>query len=498
MSRGMRQFAALLEHEGVYLVELAREKSGFRVLGYWSDPRSIERVEDALASLSELLNQQQVRRATLAIAVQQFGTFHHVMTLPAAADAVLRPIINRDVQRVFGIADPVFAFVRGGADERREGARANPETAPLHIFVGGAPRSTVDAFAAGLAIKGIDVQGVTVVPEAIRRVYASAARSTEPTAVVVCLAGGPHLSFFVDGHMALAIEPPIALEGDHGIDPSAIVDQIERGAIFLRQQYRGAQATELLLAAPTEFFDAVASAVETSTGMRVKPLANDMPSAEAVVALGALLGAGMPPAIDLFPHPPTLEQRAREALRGPRGVAVATALVAAMAFLWFVVQYTSISQNRHQADALRASVMREIPTLDPIKQVAKHRAGYVGAVKAVQQARTERAHFISVLSAIATLAPTGVTFDSLAIARRADGWSGGLSGHVVGSSAADALRALDRFYGMVHDRSGVSAVDLEQFDYLTPAVDSTKRERSSSVTLVFRMTLAFAPTNGGT
>jgi hypothetical protein len=269
MSRGMRHFAALMEHEGVYLVEFAREKSGFRVVGDWADRRSTERVEDALVSLSELLRQQQIRRATLAIAMQQFGTFHHVMTLPAAGDEVLRPIINREVQRVFGIPEPVFAFVRGGADERREGARANPETAPLHIFVGGAPRSTVDALAAGLAIKGIDVQGVTVVPEAIRQVYASAARSTEPTAVVVCLSGGPHLSFFVDGHMALAIEPPIALEGDYSIDPSAIVDQIDRGAIFLRQQYRGAQATELLLAAPAELFDAVASAVEGASGMRV-------------------------------------------------------------------------------------------------------------------------------------------------------------------------------------------------------------------------------------
>jgi hypothetical protein len=493
----MRHFAALMEHEGVYLVEFAREKSGFRVVGDWADRRSTERVEDALVSLSELLRQQQIRRATLAIAMQQFGTFHHVMTLPAAGDEVLRPIINREVQRVFGIPEPVFAFVRGGADERREGARANPETAPLHIFVGGAPRSTVDALAAGLAIKGIDVQGVTVVPEAIRQVYASAARSTEPTAVVVCLSGGPHLSFFVDGHMALAIEPPIALEGDYSIDPSAIVDQIDRGAIFLRQQYRGAQATELLLAAPAELFDAVASAVEGASGMRVKSLANDLPSPEAVVALGAVLDAGARQSVDLFPHPPTLEQRAREALRGPRGVAAAAALVAAIAFLWFGVQYASISQTRHKVEALRASLMRELPTLDPIKHVANRRAGYVGAVTAIQQARNERAQFTSVLSAIASLAPTGLTFDSLSVARRADGWSGDLSGHVVGSSAADALRALDRFFGTVHDRSGVSAVDLDQFDYLAVPVDSTKRERSSNVTLVFRMTLAFAATNAG-
>jgi hypothetical protein len=490
MSRGLRHFAALVEHEGVYLVEFAREKSGFRLIGHWSDRRSSERLDDALVNLRELLRQQDARRATLAVAMQQFGTFHHLMTLPAAANEVLRPIISREVQRVFAITDPVFAFVRGGADERREGVRANPETAPLHIFIGGAPRATVTALEAGLAIKGTTVEAVTIVPEAIRRVYASAPRSAEPTAVVVCLAGGPHLSFFVEGHMALAIEPPIALEGDYSIDPSAIVDQVDRGAIFLRQQYRGAQATELLLAAPTESFATIASAVESATGMRVKSLASDLPSPEAVVALGAALGAGARQSIDLFPHPPTLEARAREALRGPRGIAAAALTVAALALIWFGVQYSSISRTSRKVEELRASIARELPRLEPIKEVASHRAGYVHAVSAVRTTQNERAQLTAALAGLAAAAPVGMTFDSLAITRRPDALSGALTGHVSGTSAGEAMKALDRFYSWARDRSGLTQVDLDQFDYPAATPDTTKRVKATVVTLVFRMTLS--------
>ncbi|HEY2736020.1 MAG TPA: hypothetical protein VGI70_18610, partial [Polyangiales bacterium] len=72
-----------------------------------------------------LLTARNARDAKLSVVIEQFGVFHHVMMLPGASDDVVRPIILREVERVFGVDNPIIAFTRGAIQERRGGKRAD-------------------------------------------------------------------------------------------------------------------------------------------------------------------------------------------------------------------------------------------------------------------------------------------------------------------------------------------------------------------------------------
>jgi len=133
------EYGALVSQDGVSLTEYRRESGGLRLLGHWADPHRAASPADALARLVALVVARGGSRPALSVAVEHFGTFHHVMTLPGAADAVLEPVIKREVQRLFAVPDPVVAFMRGPPVERREGQRADPKTAPRQLLIGGAP-----------------------------------------------------------------------------------------------------------------------------------------------------------------------------------------------------------------------------------------------------------------------------------------------------------------------------------------------------------------------
>src|ERR1043165_3937534 len=105
-----------------------------------------------------------------------------------------------------------------------------------------------------------------------------------------------------------------------------IIDQVERGAVYFRQQFRGASATRILLAARAEEYEQLAADLESRLGARVKPLVGGHASPEAVIAMGAVLESQSAAPLDLYPHPPTVGERVTAALKGPNAVmAAATA-----------------------------------------------------------------------------------------------------------------------------------------------------------------------------
>ncbi|MGH7619588.1 MAG: hypothetical protein ACREPM_20430 [Gemmatimonadaceae bacterium] len=466
----MRTFGALLSHDGVCLVEYRAERAGIRVMEQWTDATRCATIDEALARLVAIVSALHVKKARIAAAVEQFGVFHHVMTLPHADDDVLRPVIAREVQRVFGLTDPVFAFTR---DDSPAPARADGRAAPRQVFIGGAPKDVVDSFAGPLASGRVEIELVTVVAKAMHSLYRASGATHEPTAVLSCLEGGPHLAFFLDGRLELAIDPPIALEGDRGPIP-VILDQFERGAVYFRQQFRGATATRLLLAAPAGDYDTLAAALEQRLSIRVSPLFSGSVTPAAVVAMGAVLEARHAAPLDLLPHPPTLTDRVRVALEGPNALVAGMATAAAVAGIWSATQFASLSSLRRERDALRADLRASVPAVEPMRKIAETRADYARRVQFVGASRDERASLTSTMQSIAHETPGGVRFDSLRIVRAASGWTVAVAGAASGTTAAQSVRALDGFYQAVRSRPGVTSASLDQFDY-TPAADSTKR-----------------------
>ncbi len=239
-----RGFAALIDQDGVALIEYRHEKDGFRVLGARIETRRFETIEAASDAIIAMLASERAKHAAVAVALQHFGSFYHSMILPEAGDEIIRPIVEREMQRVYDVADPAVVFSRGPSVDRREAPRRDATKPPRQVLIAGAPRHVVSGVQARLAAAHVRVDVVTVVPETLRRVYDAVDGSAEPTAMLVCLASGAHLAFFVERRLELAIEPPIALEGERTVDPAVIVDQVERGAVFLRlNKLRGAVAT---------------------------------------------------------------------------------------------------------------------------------------------------------------------------------------------------------------------------------------------------------------
>lgn len=503
MSGASRAFGALIANDGVCLVEYEAERTGMRIIDQWIDPARSQSIDEALGRLRALVEARGAKQPRLAIAVEQFGVFHHTMTLPGATDDVLLPVIRREVQRAFGVADSVIAFTRGAPSERREASRADERTAPRQLLIGGAPRIVADALASAFRGSDIRVEIATVVPKSIHSLYEATGSSLEPTAVLVCLEGGPHLAFFLDGRLELAIDPPIALEGERHPIPM-ILDQVERGTVYFRQQFRGAQPTRLLLAASPEDFEPLASALETRLGARVKPLFAAPSSPAAIVAMGAVLEARRAAPLDLFPHPPTMSERMARALRGPNAVVAASATAAAIALIWAASQYLSLNAATRASAQLDASVRQGIVQVAPIRSVAERRADVSRQLEFIRTSNRERATLTASLVQVASTAPAAIRFHGVQVVRSANGWLTTIEGQAVGATPAQAVRALDLFYSAIRGRSDVSAPNLDQFDYDSPkpAGDSTAAKapepvQDAGITLQFRMsfTLAKEPAN---
>jgi hypothetical protein len=491
-----RKFGALVAHESVTLVEYRDEPIGMRVIDQWVDHTRSASIGDALDRLAALLAARAAERATLAVAIEQFGVFHHVMTLPGAPDEVLRTIVQRESQRLFGVPNPVVAFVRGDAEERRAPNRADDRTAPRQLFIAGAPRETIAAFQSRLDRPELTIEIVTVVPKAVQSLYEGAGATLEPTAVLVCLDGGPHLSYFIDHHLELALDPPIALEGERP-SVAAIVDQVERGAVYFRQEFRGAEATRVLLAAPANEYDALAAALQQQLGVRVNPLFDGTAAPEAVVAMGAVVEARRSAPLDLFPHPPTTADRARAALRGPNALVAGAAAVAVIAALWSGSRFAELTATHRHASALQDSVRRAMPLVEPMRAVAQRRADFANQISFVRGTYEERTRLAATLTSIASSMPASIRIDSLHMTRVANGWSGAIGGEVSGQTGALAVRGLDDFYRAARAARGVGSVTLDRFDYPTASAevvkDSTHRERGDAAVIVeFRLLLTLA------
>ncbi len=483
----MRTFGVLLSHDGICLVEYRAVSGGLRVLDHWVDRARSTSIDQALTRMAQVVSALGISRARIAIAIEQFGVFHHVMTLPPATDDVLRPVIRRELERVFHVADPEFRFTRGSAtDERADG-----RPAPRQLLIAGAPRETIDELGMDLGSNRIEIELAAVVPTALHSLFVAAGAPSETTAVLACLEGGLHLAFFIDGRLEFAIDPSIAIEGERAPIPM-ILDQVERAAVYFRQQFRGATATRMLLAAPSVDYDALSAALEQRLSIPVEPLFPGSNNPAVVLAMGAALEARSAAPLDLYPHPPTVAERARLALRGPNAIVAGAAAAAAIAGIWMATQLVSLGSARAERDSLRAELRSSAPVVEPMRRIAAVRADLAHRLQLVSASRDERAELAATLQAIARETPDGVRFDSLRVARAADGWSVAISGDATGATAAQAVRALDTFYQRMRGRSGVSAIALDRFEYSGPSsADSTLRT-DRPVVAEFLVTLSLA------
>jgi hypothetical protein len=474
---GPRTFAALIASGGVTLVEHQRDQDWVRAVGQWTDHRPAASIDEAVARLAALLERTGATKPRLAVVIEQFGVMHHLMTLPRAADAVIAPIVKRELQRVFNANDPVVAFTRGGMPDA-------DSKSPQQVVIAGAPRDTIEALRV-LTARGARIEIATVVPKAMHSLYELSGASKEPTAVLVCLDSGPHLAFFLDGRLELAIDPPIVPDGDRPT-VEMILDQLERGAVYFRQQFRGAEATRVLLAAREDEYTEIAHAIESRLTARVKPLFKGAASPEAVVAIGAALEGRHRSPLDLFPHPPTPGQRARALVTGPTRYATAAVAAATIAVVWSAAQvYSLVSANRDTA-RLRETIAAASPAIAPMRAVAQRRADRMAQATFVRDAIADRSSLTSTLAAIGANASDGISFDTVQVQRATDGWTATIEGTARGATTTQAVYGIDALLKNIRALHAVSTASLDDFDYPKAAADSLARA-GAPVTIAFHL-----------
>ncbi|HTR79655.1 MAG TPA: hypothetical protein VMH39_16180 [Gemmatimonadaceae bacterium] len=480
---GRRTFAALIDQDGVALIEYRRERDGFRVLGSRVETRRFETIEAAADATVDLLEAEGARRASVAVALQHFGAFYHSMALPQAADDILRPVIEREAQRIFNVADPAVAFSRGPDLERRETARGDAAKPPQQVVIAGAPRAIISALHARLAAARLSVDVVTVVPETLRRVYEALDGSAEPTAMLVCLASGAHLAFFIDRRLELAIEPQIALEGERNIDPAVVVDQVERGSVFLRQQARGAVATRLLLAAQPADYPAIAAALEGRTKLIVQPLAKSLGAPEAVVAMGAVLESRSVAALDLYPRAPTVRHRVRKAIQGPGAIPAGVVAAAGAAAIWAGVEFATFAHARTTITSLTDSISRVEASIVPVRQSVEARAGLATIRTDLDNAGVEQRRIVQALARLAAAVPAGLRFDSLSVVRAPDGWRATVRVHSTAERGGDAIRGINSLFQALQSSRALTNVAFDDsFGWTADeAKDSSAEPRASRI-----------------
>jgi hypothetical protein len=443
------------------------------------DARPASSIDEAAARLTALLARTGTRQPRLAIAIEQFGVVHHAMALPRAADDIVAPIVRRELQRIFGLVDPVLAFTRGDT--------ARGDSGPRQVMIAAAPSATIDGLRA-VTPRETKIEIVTVVPTAMHALYESSDASREPTAALVVLDSGPHLAFFLDGRLELAVDPPIAPEGE-ARSIATILDQLERGALYFRQQFRGAEATRVLLAVRAEDYARVATAIEERFRSRVQPLFRGAASPAAVVAVGAALEARRKVPLDLFPHQPSVAQRASSFVRGPRRYAAAAALLGAISFAWGAAQVLTLVSARREASRLQASIAEQTAALAPMRPVVQRRADLVSQVSFVRAGIAERALLTRTLAAVVSNASAALSIDTVAVRRADDGWAASVEGTARGTTTTQAVSGIDALVRSIRAQHGVSAVSLDDFDYPKGADDSLPRA-AGPTTIVFHASFA--------
>ncbi|MBA3467407.1 MAG: hypothetical protein H0T21_08350, partial [Gemmatimonadaceae bacterium] len=136
----VRLFGAFIEPQGIHAVEYEREANGISVLRHLADESRVSGMADGGERLATLIGAGDGSRTSVSAAIRGFGSGYQIMMLPHAAPDILRPIVRRELARLYpDIDNPRVDFVLGGEIDRRRRERADAGAAPLELLAAAVP-----------------------------------------------------------------------------------------------------------------------------------------------------------------------------------------------------------------------------------------------------------------------------------------------------------------------------------------------------------------------
>lgn len=453
---------AYLCPRGAFLVEVKTGKAGFEVLRVVENSAHLDTADAAARHLVNALSMAGITRAEVAVAVRGFGTGHHTISLPPAREAMLAPIIQREMRRLEpALLDPAVGWLGLPGDE------PSPDMPPQrHLLVAAIPRDVVELFEVELRGAGHKLHHVTALPAALQRLVEEFDPSRATSTYLAPLPDGLFLGLFLAGGLRIAIEPPpYELEA---LDGTAMAEEAELGATYVRQQFRGAQVERAVIMGPAALWADAQKSLGERLGVPVHRLDLDGLSAAAVAALGAVLDARSPAPLALGGE--VARRRQSQAGATLRQTARAAVAAAAVVGVWAMLQ---AFDARRADDELRRTQRRlEQMTFDvgPIRQTAEQRRLVRDATAMLRLVRRDRGELQNALASISAGIGGPIRLDSLALERASNGWLAAVAGTALGATSGAAVQSLHDFYRDIPRRLVVEELALEQLAYADTVV----------------------------
>lgn len=470
---GRRAFSAALSPGGVLVARYRQAGDELQVEQWVAERVALEDVDAALDHLADTVESMGGRGSNLALAMSGFGSSHHILSLPPAAPEILRPVVQREMSRFYpDLKDPILDFVLAGEVADREGPKRD-------VLVGAIPRDVVERIHDTLRDRGVTLGHLTIMPRVVDHVFKAFDGSTQPSVLVVLAKTGPLIGCFRDGELRLFSEPPrIQPTGDTA---QGVVEHVERGALFLHQQFPFDREGRVVMVAEHDAFETMSTAVRATMDTEVTAADLHGSAPDAITALGAALDAAGDDGLNLVPE---ALRPAPDTERWARSLGVAAFLVFALAAaLWSWGVVGAARTVDHRLSTLNARLDREFVPVSQMRSVLEERRSHADRLAFLHEGVQRQDRVQEMLRAVAAAAPGDITLDSLTLERDPDldAWHLGVTGRAIGVGSAAAVRAVDALYRGVPDRVPVEEVTLDRLGSLL------QDEASGSVAIDFEM-----------
>jgi len=456
-------FGAVLSPAGIHLVEYRRGIHDVRIVRYVQVDAVPGDAAATARTLGALMESVGARGRGVAIALSGFGSCHQLLSLPAGPPEVLRLVIGREMRRFYPdiftseAEEPILEYVEIAASAPAIGSVG------VDLLVAAAPAELMRTVTAALAEHGVPITGCTIAPRALQRLHEVFGDGEQSEAVVLMIPGAPLLGLFHQGSPRLFSEPAGA-HASHADTALSVGELVDRAALFLRQQYRGATLDQVLLAGEPGTAASVADSLRVKRGLAAHPFGDQEPGA--LLALGAALDADLPDRLSLLPA------SARPLSQGDRltrALAVASVLVLVTASAWW----------SWEANVTERQTLRDVRTLQG--RLASEQAATVEIREAVGERRShaQRAALLETLARNHNRLPEvlwpfeaaapQVSLVRVQVQPGESGWQVNVTATANGRSSAEATDAVDALVGQLEAQLAGEKVSLSQMSYAPPA-----------------------------
>jgi hypothetical protein len=449
--------AAYVCPRGVFVVIGRRTTAGVEVERVIEAPASIESEYAAADHLVTVLRQEGIATTTLSITLRGFGVVHHVMQLPPAKDELLNPIIERELRRLEpDLGDSVIGWTPLAPLE------SSGESAPQRsLFVAAAPREKMVAFEQRIRDAGHSVAHMTALPVAMQRLVEEFDEGSDSVAVVAPLPDGAFMAFSLKGGLRLVVEPPLPRDAEHV--SAALAEELDLGAMFVRQQFRGAQLDRIALVGTTDMLADTKTVLTERLRVPTNQLGVGGLSPAGFAALGAILDQQSAKPLSLGG-----DSRGRTAVRAAdalHAASLAALFVLALVGAWTLTETVRGMQAERAVRAARLRIDQESSGLTAIRETAAQRRLVREAAGAVRVMTEDRAELQDALSGISAAVRAPVYLDTLRLSRVEKGWKAAMSGAVAGPTSAYAIRSLHEAARALPQRLRVDSLRLDSLSY---------------------------------